>query len=78
MPDLPPFSPSVELLGEDVLPREPCYARTAWIIQKYQPVSFPIGSLDRIQGYQIHLEQDSGTMDNSEVAALSAEEPEEF
>lgn len=63
---------------EDLLLWEPCYASTAWIIQKYQPVSFPIGSLVRIQGYQIHLEHVSVTIDNSEVAALSAEEPEEF
>lgn len=44
----------------------------------YQPISFPIGSLVRIQVHQIHLEQVSVTTENSEVAALSAEEPEEF
>lgn len=57
---------------------EPCYARTARIIWKYQPISFPIGSLVRIQGYQIHLEQVGVTIDNSEAVALSAEKPEEF
>lgn len=57
---------------------KPWYARTACIIWKYQPISFPIGSLVRIQGYQVHLEQVSVTIDHSDAVALSTEEPEEF
>lgn len=37
-----------------------------------------LGSLVRIQGYHVHLEQVSVTIDHSVVVALSTEEPEEF